>query len=166
MASELRNLSEVSSELPDASDFSFGIVVSEYYSEITESLLQACLDTFAEQNVKQENLIIEYAPGTYELPIACQRLNRWYKVDAVIAFGCVVKGETDHDKYINHSVAQALQDLSIKYGKPFLFGVLTPNTYQEALDGAGGKHGNKGVEVAAAALKMVALEKKMEQDAG
>lgn len=165
MASELKNLSKISTELPDGSAFKFGIIVSEYYAEITESLLEACLDTFAEQNVKQENVVIEYAPGTFELPTACQRLNRWYKVDAVIALGCVVKGETEHDKYINHSVAQALQNLSIKYGKPFLFGVLTPNDYQQALDRAGGKHGNKGVEVAAAALKMVALEKKMEEDA-
>lgn len=165
MASELKNLSTVSTELPHASDYKFGIVVSEYYPEITERLLDACLETLVKQNVKQENVFIEYAPGTYELPIACQRLNRWKKVDAVIAFGCVIKGETDHDKYINHSVAQALQNLSIKYGKPFLFGVLTPNTFQEALDRAGGKHGNKGVEVAAAALKMVALEKKMQYDA-
>lgn len=164
MASELRNLSKISSELPDASEYKIGIIVSEYYPEITNNLLDACLATFTEQGMKQENVCIEYAPGTYELPIACQRLNRWKKLDAVIAFGCVVKGETDHDKYINHSVAQALQNLSIKYGKPFLFGVLTPNTYQEALDRAGGKHGNKGVEVAVAALKMIALEKKMERD--
>lgn len=164
MASELRNLSQIQTELPDASDFKFGIVVSEYYAEITESLLAACLETFAAQNVQQENIFIEYAPGTYELPIACQRLNRWRKVDALIAFGCVVKGDTDHDKYINHSVAQALQNLSIKYGKPFLFGVLTPNTYQQAEDRAGGKHGNKGVEVAVAALKMVALDKAMEEN--
>lgn len=164
MATALKNLSELPKSLPDASDFKIGIVVSEYYPEITMSLLQACVDTFAQQNLQQENLVIEYAPGAFELPIACQRLNRWYKVDALIALGCVVKGETDHDKYINHSVAQALQELSIKYGKPFLFGVLTPNNYQEALDRAGGKHGNKGVEVAVAALKMIALEKKMERD--
>lgn len=163
MSSDLRNLSMITSELPDARDFKFGIVVSEYYSEITESLLAACLETFAQQNVKQENVFIEYAPGTFELPIACQRLNRWYKVDALIALGCVVKGETDHDQFINHSVAHSLQEMAIKYGKPFLFGVLTPNNYQQALDRAGGKHGNKGVEVAVAALKMVALEKKFEK---
>jgi 6,7-dimethyl-8-ribityllumazine synthase len=165
MASELKNLSKIDAVLPDATDFRFGIVVSEYYSEITESLLKACLETFAAQNVQQKNVIIRYAPGTYELPIACQRLNRWEKLDAVIAFGCVVKGDTDHDQYINHSVAQALQDLSLKYGKPFLFGVLTPNTYQQAVDRAGGIHGNKGVEVAVAALKMVAYEKELENNA-
>lgn len=162
MASELKNLSKIESELPNGSEFSFGIIVSEYYSEITESLLAACLEIFSAQNVKQENIKIEYAPGTYELPSACLSL---YKanpsLDAVIAFGCVVKGDTDHDKYINHSVAQALQSLSLKFEKPFLFGVLTPNTFQQAEDRAGGKHGNKGVEVAAAALKMVALKQKL-----
>jgi 6,7-dimethyl-8-ribityllumazine synthase len=164
MASELRNLSKIETSLPDASDYRFGIIVSEYYPEITARLVEACLETFAAQNVQQKNLFIHYAPGTFELPIACQRLNRWQKLDAVIAFGCVVKGDTDHDKYINHAVAQALQDLSMKYGKPFLFGVLTPNTYQQAVDRAGGKHGNKGVEVAVAALKMVALEKELERN--
>ena len=160
MASSLKNLSEHDKNtLPDGTNMRFGIVVSEYYSEITEKLLEACLDTLAKQNVKQENVQIVYAPGTYELPAACDILNNKFNPDAVIAFGCVVRGETDHDKYINVSVANALQNLMIKYSKPFLFGVLTPNTYQQAVDRAGGKHGNKGVEVAVAALKIVALSK-------
>ncbi|MGB1248725.1 MAG: 6,7-dimethyl-8-ribityllumazine synthase [Chitinophagales bacterium] len=160
MASNIKNLSVHDfSKLPDATGFKFGIVVSEYYHEITGSLLQACLETFAQQNVKPENIEIIYAPGTYELPSACHLLYKKNEdLDAIIAFGCVIKGDTDHDKYINQSVANALQDLSIKYEKPFLFGVLTPNTRQQALDRAGGKHGNKGVEVAVAALKMVALK--------
>ncbi|MGB0885402.1 MAG: 6,7-dimethyl-8-ribityllumazine synthase [Chitinophagales bacterium] len=159
MASALKNLSNYNKEnIPDGSKMKFGIVVSEYYSEITESLLEACLETFSKQNVQQENIKIIYAPGTYELPAACEILNRKFDCDAIIAFGCVVKGDTDHDKYINMSVANSLQNLMIKYAKPFLFGVLTPNTYQQALDRAGGKHGNKGVEVAVAALKIVALK--------
>lgn len=161
MASDLKNLSHISNELPDGSNYKIGIVVSEYYSEITENLLAGCLEIFSKQNVQQHNLVIEYAPGTFELPIACQRLNRWHKLDAVIALGCVVKGETDHDKYINQSVANALQEMALKYGKPFMFGVLTPNNYQQALDRAGGKHGNKGHEVAAATLKILALENKL-----
>lgn len=159
MASSLKNLSNYNKDsLPDGTNMRFGIVVSEYYGEITESLLNACLETFSEQNVQQENIKIIYAPGTYELPSACEILNKQFKADAIIAFGCVVKGDTDHDKYINMAVANALQSLMIKYSKPFLFGVLTPNTYQQALDRAGGKHGNKGVEVAVAALKVVALK--------
>lgn len=159
MASNLKNLSTYNKEtLPDGSKMKFGIVVSDYYNEITESLLQACLATFTQQNVQQENIKIVYAPGTYELPAACNILNQQFNPDAVIAFGCVVKGDTDHDKYINMSVANALQNLMIKHNKPFLFGVLTPNTYQQALDRAGGKHGNKGVEVAVAALRILDLK--------
>lgn len=159
MASSIKNLSNHdSSQLPDGSKFSFGIVVSEYYEEITNNLLKGCLETFAAQNVQPDNIHVVYAPGTYELPSACMLLNQTGYFDAIIAFGCVVKGETDHDVYINQSVANALQQLSIEHEKPFLFGVLTPNTYQQAVDRAGGKHGNKGVEVAVAALKMADLK--------
>ena len=162
MASNLKNLSAYNpEELPNGSNMRFGIIVSEYYSEITDKLLEGCLETFSKQGVLQKNIKVEYAPGTYELPSACQLLHKSGKFDAIIAFGCVIKGETDHDKYINQSVANTLQALSIKYKKPFLFGVLTPNTHQQALDRSGGKHGNKGVEVATAALKMVSLKERL-----
>jgi len=160
MASELKNLSVYDkNSLPDGSNMKFGIVVSDYYDEISTALLAACLETFSQQDVKQENIEIMYAPGTFELPAACDILNSKFNPDAIIAIGCVVKGDTDHDKYINMSVAHALQNMTLKYSKAFLFGVLTPNTYQQALDRAGGKHGNKGVELAVAALKIVALKK-------
>lgn len=159
MASNLKNLSEYDiNSIPNGENMKFGIVVSEYYNDITNKLLDACLDTFSKQNVKQKNIKIIYAPGTYELPSACEILNSKFDADAIIAFGCVIKGDTDHDKYINMAVANALQNLMIKYSKPFLFGVLTPNTMQQAIDRSGGKHGNKGVEVANAALKIVALK--------
>lgn len=159
MASNLKNLSSHDkNSLPDGTNMKFGIVVSDYYDEISTALTDACLQTFSEQNVQQENIHIMYAPGTFELPAACDILNNKFQPDAIIAIGCVVKGDTDHDKYINMSVANALQNLTIKHAKPFLFGVLTPNTYQQALDRAGGKHGNKGVELAVAALKIVALK--------
>jgi 6,7-dimethyl-8-ribityllumazine synthase len=158
MASSIKNLSAHDSQLlPDGSKFSFGIVVSEYYDEITNNLLKGCLELFARQNVNPDNIKVIYAPGTFELPSAAQMLNDSGDFDAIITFGCVVKGETDHDVYINQSVANALQQLSVEYKKSFLFGVLTPNNYQQALDRSGGKHGNKGVEVAVAALKMAAL---------
>lgn len=164
MASSIKNLSQYdSSKLPDGKSFKFGIVVSEYYSDITFNLLKGCLETFANQNVLPENIEVIYAPGTYELPSACHLLYKTKSFDAIIAFGCVVKGETDHDIYINQSVANALQSLSLKYKIPFLFGVLTPNTHQQAIDRAGGKLGNKGIEVAVAALKMVQLKKDLKQ---
>jgi 6,7-dimethyl-8-ribityllumazine synthase len=79
-------------------------------------------------------------------------------VDAVICLGCVIKGETSHNEYINHAVAQALQTLALRYFKPAIFGVLTPNDQQQALDRAGGKHGNKGTEAAITALQMLNIE--------
>lgn len=161
MASHLKNLSELKDQLPNANTYKIGIVVSDYYLEINEALLEGCRQLFIQQGADPNNIIVEWAPGTFELPIACHLLNMSSNdFDAIIALGCVVKGETDHDKYINHSVADALQNLAIQYDKPFLFGVLTPNTYQQALDRAGGKHGNKGIEVGAAALKMIAMKKK------
>lgn len=163
MASSEKNLSTIS-KLPDGSAYKIGIVVSTYYyDEITSKLLHGCKEILLQQNVTPNNIIVEYAPGTFELPLACSLLNQSNSIDAVIALGCVIKGETDHDKYINQSVADSLQQLSIKENKPFVFGVLTPNNVQQALDRAGGKHGNKGVEVASAALQMIALKKRLNQ---
>jgi 6,7-dimethyl-8-ribityllumazine synthase len=96
-------------------------------------------------------------PGTFELPYAAKQLATKGQ-DAVICIGCVIKGETDHDVYINSSVAHALQQLNLQYNMPFIFGVLTPNTEVQALDRAGGKHGNKGTEAAITALKMMNLK--------
>jgi 6,7-dimethyl-8-ribityllumazine synthase len=81
-----------------------------------------------------------------------------HKLDAVICLGCVIKGETSHNEYINQAVASGLTNLSMVYGKPFIFGVLTPNTEEQARDRAGGKHGNKGVEAAVTAIRMAALK--------
>lgn len=83
------------------------------------------------------------------------------KLDAVICLGCVIRGETSHNEYINHAVAHALTQMSIVSGKPFIFGVLTPNNEQQALDRAGGKHGNKGVEAAVTAIRMASLKQKL-----
>ena len=96
-------------------------------------------------------------PGTFELPFAAKVLAETHHLTGVICLGCVIKGETDHDIYINTSVANALQQLNITFDIPFIFGVLTPNSEQQALDRAGGKHGNKGVEAAVTALKMSIL---------
>ena len=156
MASSIQPLGKHNAEqIPNCPEGQFGIVVSEYHEEITSALLQGAIDTLLSHEVKQENIHVKYVPGAYELPLGCLLLNKKHGLDAVIALGCVVKGETDHDKYINHAVAQGLMDLNLKYAKPFVFGLLTPNTMQQALDRAGGKYGNKGAECAIAALKML-----------
>jgi len=156
MASNLKNLSEYNSkEIPNAEAFSFGIVVSEYHNDITFALKDACINTLKEHGAKEENIFLQFVPGAYEMPLACKVIFDRHKLDAVIALGCVIKGETDHDKYINGAVASAMMNLNLVKNKPFIFGLLTPNTLEQAKERAGGKHGNKGVEAAIAAIKMV-----------
>ncbi len=137
------------------------IVVSEYNEAITIALRKGCIDTLKKYGVKEKNIFVELVPGAYELPLAAKWIYDKKKADAVIALGCVIKGDTDHDIYINNAVSQALMNLSIQTKAPFVFGVVTPNNLQQAKDRAGGKHGNKGVECAVAALKMLALKKKL-----
>ncbi|MEM8583470.1 MAG: 6,7-dimethyl-8-ribityllumazine synthase [Bacteroidota bacterium] len=163
MAYSLQNLSEHDpSELPDASETRIGIVCSDWNKSITHSLLEACRETLLESGVNPEELHIMHVPGTFELPTAARLLAMEKKLDAIICLGCVIKGETDHDVYINTAVSQGLVNLSLALnGLPVIFGVLTPNNEQQALDRAGGKHGNKGVEAATTALKMAALYRKV-----
>lgn len=161
MASAINNLSEYKAdEIPNAQDLKFGIVVSTYNEPITFALRNACVETLLKHGAKQEQIIIEYVPGAFELPVAAKHLAKTNTVDAVIILGCVIKGGTDHDKYINYAVAQGIMQLNLQFDIPFIFGLLTPNTEQQAKDRAGGKHGNKGVEAAVAAIKMAHLLKK------
>jgi 6,7-dimethyl-8-ribityllumazine synthase len=154
MATSLQNLSSYQTDrVPDGSGKSFGIAVAEWNQHITFELLRGCVETLHHHQVADEDIHIIYVPGTFELPFAAKTLAQKH-LSAVISLGCVIKGETDHDIYINTSVANALQQLNIELQIPFIFGVLTPNNEQQALDRAGGKHGNKGVEAAVTALKM------------
>ncbi len=161
MASALKNLSQYDeSSMPSAKDMCFGIVVSEWNKEVTHALYEACYDTLIKHGATEDSIFIEQVPGAFELPIGAKIIASAEKVDAVICLGCVIKGETSHNEYINQAVATALATMSIASGKPFIFGLLTPNDQQQALDRAGGKHGNKGVEAATTAIRMVALKQK------
>jgi 6,7-dimethyl-8-ribityllumazine synthase len=111
--------------------------------------------------VTDDRITVAKVPGAFELPGVASRLARSGRFAAVVCLGAVVKGDTDHDRYINDSVANALQALSCSTGVPVLFGVLTCNTHQQALDRAGGKDGNKGTEAAAAAIEMAHLLRKL-----
>lgn len=160
MASALKNLSTYDdSNIPDASDMSFGIVVADWNKDITHALYQGCIDTLEKHGAKPENIHLVQVPGTFELPSAARILAGKEKLHAVICIGCVIKGETQHDEYINTAVAQGLVNLSIATSLPAIFGVLTPNTHEQAVDRAGGKHGNKGVEAAVTGIRMAALYK-------
>lgn len=158
MSSADKNLSVFSTEgLPDISLMKFAVVVAEWNEEITEALAQGAIDTLLKYGAKPENILKRYVPGSYELSYGSQYYAQQSDIDAVIAIGCVIQGETKHNDYINHAVAQGLTQVSLKYDKPVIFGVLTPNTQQQALDRAGGIHGNKGDEAAITAIKMLAL---------
>ena len=159
MASALKNLSSYDEQkLPSITDKQFGIVVSDYHSEITYSLYEACYDTLIKHGADPDNIYTAQVPGTFELPAGAKILATSKKVDAVICLGCVIKGETPHNDYINQAVASSLANMSMMSSKPFIFGVLTPNDEQQAKDRAGGKHGNKGIEAAIAAIRMASLK--------
>ncbi len=158
MASELKNLSLVEgSEIANASEMKFGIVWAEWNYDITNALMQGAFDTLIKYGAKPENIITKTVPGTFELTLGAQFLSEKTNVDAVICIGCVIQGDTKHFDFICESVAKGITDLNIKHNKPFIFGVLTPNTQQQALDRAGGIHGNKGDEAAVTAIKMLDL---------
>ncbi|HMQ48841.1 MAG TPA: 6,7-dimethyl-8-ribityllumazine synthase [Saprospiraceae bacterium] len=160
MASSLQNLSHYNEEnMPSAEALSFGIVVSEWNQHITHALYEGCRETLIKHGVKEENIHTLQVPGSFELPLGGKWMADNHKVDAVICLGCVIQGETRHNEYINQSVSTGLTNLSLFYARPFIFGLLTPNDEQQALDRAGGKHGNKGVEAATTAIRMAALKK-------
>ncbi|MDD2564312.1 MAG: 6,7-dimethyl-8-ribityllumazine synthase [Salinivirgaceae bacterium] len=158
MATLLKNLSDYDfSKIPNAKKMRFGIVVSEWNDQITMALCKGAVETLMAHGANEGNIEIIYVPGSFELSYGSQILAQRADIDAVIALGCVIQGETRHFDFICQGVAQGITSVSLKYNKPVIFGVLTTNTQQQALDRAGGKHGNKGIEAAVTAIKMVAL---------
>lgn len=162
MATKLKNLSKHNvDEMPSAKGMKFGIIVSEWNSEITESMAKAAQDTLIKYGALKINIIKKNVPGSFELIFGAQLLADYRNVDAVLCIGCVIQGETRHFDFICHAVASGITQLNIDFGIPFIFGVLTTNTLLQAKERAGGKHGNKGVEAAVTAIKMVALQHEM-----
>lgn len=160
MSSKDQNLSSGKRQnLERVEGFSFGIITSDWNSEITHAMRDACVETLEEYGASPDQIHQMAVPGTFELPLGARLMLGKEKVDAVICIGCVIKGETDHDKYINNAVSSGIMNLGLTSKKPVIFGVLTPNDLQQALDRAGGKYGNKGVEAATTAIKMVHLSK-------
>ena len=158
MSSADKNLSVfATNELPNVSRNRFAIVVAEWNTDVTEALFQGAHNTLLRYGAVAENIVRGNVPGSYELTLAAQWYAQRADVDAVICIGCVIQGETKHNDYINHAVAQGLTNVSLKTNKPVIFGVLTPNTQQQAYDRAGGIHGNKGDEAAITAIKMLGL---------
>lgn len=141
------------------SEVKVGIVVSEWNSQITDALFSGAYQTLLKQGIKKENIIKSKVPGSFELTMGAQWLSEKEELDGVITLGCVIQGETPHFDFICSAVAHGITNVSLKYNKPVIFGVLTTNTMQQALDRAGGKYGNKGEEAADTLVKMILLKK-------
>ena len=160
MATIHKNLSTYDKNtIPNAKNFRFGIVVSEWNPTITEGLKKGALETLLENGVAEDNIVTWDVPGTFELPFASKHMLQTQDVDAVIAIGSVIQGETKHFDFVCSGTAQGIMDLNIHGDVPVIFCVLTDNNMQQAIDRSGGIHGNKGTEAAVAAIKMATLSK-------
>ncbi len=144
--------------IPNAKKFRFGIVVSEWNDDITDNLCQGALDTLIENGALAENVITVHVPGSYELIYGCKHIIKTNDLDAVIAIGNVIQGETKHFDFVCEAVTQGIKDINLQYDVPTIFCVLTDDTKQQSIDRSGGKYGNKGVECAIAAIKMANLK--------
>lgn len=160
MASANKNLSQYdNTTIPSAKEMKFGIVVAEWNQQITHALYEGCLEALLKHGAVEDNIQTLQVPGAFELTVGAKLCLSKYKVDAVICIGCVIQGETKHNDYINHAVATGLTNLGMASSIPCIYGVLTPNDEQQALDRAGGKYGNKGVEAAVTAIRMADLKR-------
>ena len=159
MTEKKKNLSEFTPfEFSSAQNMKIGIVVSEWNDRITDSLFMGAKETLLQQGVLEENILVKHVSGSFELPLGAKWLLEKSHVDAVICIGCVIQGETRHFDFISQAVADGIMNVGLSFSKPVIFSVLTCNTMEQAEDRAGGKHGNKGVEGAVSALKMLSLE--------
>ena len=143
--------------IPDAGMMKIGIVVSDWNNDITKALLDGAKRTLKKQGVKERNIPVRHVPGTFELTFGARFMAENDDPDAIICLGCVIQGETPHFTFICQGVTQGITQLNLDYDIPFIFGILTTNTRQQALDRAGGKYGNKGDEAAVTAIKMATL---------
>lgn len=158
MIEKKKNLSEFTPfEFSSAQDTEIGIVVSEWNDRITDSLLKGAQECLLEHGIPAENIVVKHVPGSFELPLGAQWMLENTGVDAVICIGCVIQGETRHFDFISQAVADGIMKVGLDSSKPVIFSVLTCNTMEQAEDRAGGKHGNKGVEGAITAMKMLNL---------
>lgn len=159
MASNLKSLSDFSHiDVPSAKGYKFGIIVSQWNAQITGSLYEGAYLALLKHGVLEEDITTVKVPGSFELTSGADILLAQIKVDAVICLGCVIQGETPHFTFICDAVANGVTNVSIKHNKPVIFGVLTTDNLQQALDRSGGKHGNKGEEAAITAIMMAEIK--------
>ncbi len=160
MATANKNLSNYNKEtIPNAKQFRFGIVVSEWNDKITEGLYSGAEAALLDCGALPANIIRLNVPGSFELIYGASRMLKSAKFDAIITIGCVIKGETMHFEFVCEGVTQGIKDLNVLGDVPVIFCLLTDNTEQQSIDRSGGIHGNKGTEAAIAAIKMADLRR-------
>ncbi len=162
MATKFHNLSEYDlNSVPSAQGMRFGIVVSEWNNNITGALLQGAYDTLTKHGASEEDITVMTVPGSFELVFGASQMVKSGKMDAVIAIGCVVRGDTPHFDYICEGTTQGLASLNERFDVPVIYGLLTCNNMEQAQDRAGGTLGNKGDECAVTAIKLVDYYRKI-----
>ena len=164
MATAYHNLSEYDFDsVPSAENMHFGILVSEWNYISTGALLAVAVKTLQTHGAKEENILVEHVPGRFELTFGANHMIQSGKVDAVIAIGCVVRGDTPHFDYVCAGTTQGIAHLNATTDIPVIYGLITTNNMQQAEDRAGGCLGNKGDECAVAAIKMVNLKQQLKK---
>ena len=158
MATENKNLSQYNKEiLPNVTAKRFGIITSEWNETVTERMRKGAEETLLDCGVLSENIIQWNVPGSFELVNGAKKMLSKEQIDAIIVIGCVIQGETKHFDFVCQGVTQGVAYLNATQNIPVIFCVLTDNNLQQSLDRSGGKHGNKGIEAAVAAIKMLNL---------
>ncbi len=143
----------------------FAIVVARFNSMISEALLSGCLDTFARHGVPADRVDVAWVPGAFEIPLVARKLAESGRYSAIITLGCVIRGETGHYDHVAGQAAAGVLQAGLSTGIPVIFGVLTTETVEQALNRSGLKAGNKGIDSALAAIEMVNLLRKLEPQA-
>lgn len=165
MASALHNLSDYDpTRVPSAERMRFGIVVSEWNDQVTGALLEGAVRTLKLHGAQDRNIHVLTVPGSFELVYGSAQMVHTGELDAVIAIGCVIRGDTPHFDYICQGATQGLSDLNSSGNCPVIYGLLTCNTLQQALDRCGGSLGNKGDECAVTAIRMVDYRRRLLQE--
>ncbi|KGE14257.1 6,7-dimethyl-8-ribityllumazine synthase [Sphingobacterium deserti] len=160
MSSSLKNLSDFSHlEVGNAEGLKFAIVVSQWNAEVTGALLDGAVSGLLNHGAQEKDIEVLRVPGSYELISGADIILRNNAIDAVVCLGCVIQGETRHFDFICDAVGHGVANVALKYNKPVIFGVLTTDNLQQALDRSGGIHGNKGEEAAITAIQMARLSK-------
>nr|MBP3283302.1 6,7-dimethyl-8-ribityllumazine synthase [Treponema sp.] len=153
----------IEGKLTNAEGMKIGIVAARFNEFIVSKLIEGARDALLRHDVKDENIDLAWVPGSFEIPVACKHLAESGKYDAIIALGAVIRGSTSHYDYVCAEVSKGVAQVSLNTGLPVMFGILTTDTIQQAIERAGTKAGNKGYDCAMGAIEMVNLIKKVDQ---